>query len=132
MRFYLKLFVLVAIFACASRWPLPGIVCDLAWDVRVAAICAFGSAADREALIEETQRRLACERGNLDQYLKGQLYKRLVAERLAAAARRNIRLSKDDLDRIWVECIAEAFGTTVCAAGEDDAAAVPVEAISVR
>src|SRR5687767_11464522 len=110
MRFYLKLFVLIAIFACASRWPLRQTISDLAYDARVAFVCAFGSASDYEALIDDTQRMLARDRGNVELYLKGQRYRQLLAERLAAAARLNILLSEDDLDRIRAECAIEAFG----------------------
>jgi hypothetical protein len=105
MRFYLKLFVLVAIFACASRWPLRHTISDLAYDARVGFVCAFGSASDYEALIEDAQRR-----DNLDLYLKGQRYRQLLAERLAAAARLNMPLSEDDLERIRTQCVMEAFG----------------------
>jgi hypothetical protein len=133
MRFYLKLFVLISLFACASRWQLWQTIDDLAYDARVAFVCAFGSVSDYEALIDDTERMLACEHGNPDLYVRGKRYRQLLAERLAAAARLKIQLSEDDFDRIRAECAMEAFGpvddlpatniekeSTVSAAGEDD------------
>ena len=110
MRFYCKLFVLIAIFACASRWQLRRMIADLTYDARVAFVCAFGSASDYQMLIDDTQQMLARERGSLDLYLKGKRYRQLLAERLAAAALLNVLLSEDDLIRIREECALEAFG----------------------
>ncbi len=109
MRFYLKLFVFIAIFACASRWQSRRTIAALAYDARVAFVCAFGNASDYQMLIDDTQRMLACEQGNLDLYLKGTRYRLLLDERLAAAARLNISLSDDDLARMRAECAIEAF-----------------------
>jgi hypothetical protein len=110
MRFYVKLFVIIVILVCALRWRLWRRVSDAANDIRVAVVYTCGSAAERESLIDEIQCRLAAERGELACYLKGKRYKQLLADRLAAAASRNIALS--ELDRIAIErqCAREAFG----------------------
>ena len=107
MRFYLKIVLLIHL--CVG-WPIQRTVSDLAYDVRVGFVCAFGSAADYEGLIDDTQRMLARERGNLDLYLKGQRYRELLAQRIAAAARLHTVLNEDDLQRIQGECLMEAFG----------------------
>ncbi len=99
MRLYLKLFVLVAIFAAASRWQIAQTCTDLGYDIRAGFVCASGIASDYEALIDDTRHMLARERGNLDLYLKGKRYERLLGEYLAAAARLNIVLSEDDRGR---------------------------------
>ena len=112
MRFYLKLFVLIVVFVCASRWPLRRAISDLAYDARVGLVCAFGGASAYETLIDDTQRTLASENGNLDLYLRGIRYRQLLAERLAAAARLNISLNDDDIARIREECQSEAWGTS--------------------
>ena len=110
MRLYLKLIALIAIFGCASRWQLRQTMSDLAYDARVAFVCAFGSASDYQALIDDTQEMLARERGNLDLYLKGQRCRQLLDERLAAATRLNMAMSETDLERIRTECTIAAFG----------------------
>jgi hypothetical protein len=117
MRFYLKLFVLIAIFACASRWQLWRTICDLAYDTRVAFVCAFGSALDYQTLIDDTQEMIARDQGNLDLYCRGKRYTQLLAERFAAAARSNTPPSEDDFIRIQAECAAEAFGPAPVAEG---------------
>ncbi len=106
MRLYLKLLLMIVVFAGASNSQLQETTSDLAYDARVAFVCRLGSAADYEALVDDTQHMLAREQGNLDLHLKGKRYRQLLAERLAAAARRGASLTDDDLAHI----AAEAFG----------------------
>jgi hypothetical protein len=71
MRFYLKLVLLTAIFFCLANCPPWQTLNDFAYDARVAYVFAFGRAEDLTQLIEDTQRALARERGNMDVYLRG-------------------------------------------------------------
>lgn len=52
-------------FTCASRWQLRQATSDLAYDARVAFVCAFGSTSEYQALIDDTQRMLAREKATL-------------------------------------------------------------------
>ena len=106
MRMYLKLLLMILVFACASNSRCRQMSSDLAYDARVAFVWRFGSAADYEALVDDTQHMLACQQGNLDLYRNGKRYRQLLAQRLADAARLKTSLTDEDLARI----AAEAFG----------------------
>lgn len=110
MRFYIKLILLIILFACASNSGVRGLAGDLAYEARVKFVLTFGSAADCEALVEDTQRMLAAQSGRLDVYDAGKRYRELLAEGLADAARRNVTLSEDELSRLRAECERKAFG----------------------
>ena len=110
MRFYIKLILFIILFACASSSRVRGLAGDLAYDARVTFVLNFGSAADREALMEDTGRMLAAQCGGLDLYEAGKRYRELVAEALADAARRHVTLSEDDIVRLEDECARRAFG----------------------
>jgi hypothetical protein len=110
MRFYLKLLVLIAIFVAAARRPFWRTLGDLAYDLRVAHVHAFGSAEDVARLIDDTQYMEARELGGLDLYLKGKRYHQLVAQRLADAAARGQQLGEEELANIRYECQWQAYG----------------------
>ena len=110
MRCYAKLIVFIILFACASTSRVSGLAGELAYQARVKFVLTFGSAADYEALVEETQRMLAAQAGRLDMYEAGKRYRKLLAESLADAARRNVTLSEDQLSRLKAECQRKAFG----------------------
>ena len=109
MRFYIKLILFIILFACASSSRVRGLAGDLACDARVTFVLNFGSAADREALIEDTRRMHAAQAGGLELYEAGKRYRGLVAEALADAARRHVTLSEDDIVRLKAECARRAF-----------------------
>ena len=111
MRFYLKLLVLVAIFVAAARYPLWRTVGDLAYDLRAAYVCSFGSAEDVARLIDDTQYMQVRDGVGLDLYLKGKRYHQLVAQRLADATARGQQLGDAELVRIRYECQLEAYGS---------------------
>lgn len=110
MRFYLKLVLMVALVACASAPWSQRFVDEGCFEVRLALVNAFGSPAEKEAMVDLIQRRLAEKGGNLNLYLVKKHADRLLAERLADAARRDIRLSEGQVDRLREQCLAEAFG----------------------
>ena len=56
MRFYIKLILFIILFGCASSSRVGGLAGDLAYEARVTFVCTFGSAADYEALVEDTRR----------------------------------------------------------------------------
>ena len=109
MRFYFKLILFIILFACASSSRVRGLAGDLAYDARVTFVLNFGSAADREALIEDTRRMQAAQAGGLELYEAGKRYRELVAEVLADAARRHVTLSEDEFSRLKAECARRAF-----------------------
>src|SRR4051812_3313469 len=111
MRLYLKLLIAIALFLFASQIPSRDMIADLAYDVHVAAVCRFGDAADFEQLLDETQRALAAQRGELDLYLRGKRFDQLFAERIALAeCEAGAGLPESHRDRIREECEREAFG----------------------
>ena len=109
MRFYIKLILFIILFACASSSRVGGLAGDLAYEARVMLVFTFGSAADQEALVEDTWRMLDARSGCLDLYEAGKRYRELVAEALADAARRHVTLSEDDIVRLKNECARRAF-----------------------
>jgi hypothetical protein len=113
MRFYMKLILFIILFACASSSRVGGLAGDLAYEARVMFVFTFGSAADREALMEDTRRMHAAQSGGLELYEAGKRYRDLVAEALADAARRHVTLSEDDIVRLDDECARRAFGPLV-------------------
>jgi hypothetical protein len=110
MRFYIKLILFIILFECASSSRVRGLAGDLAYEARVKFVLTFGSAADYEELVEDTQRMLAAQSGRLDVYEAGKRYRELLAEGLADAARRNVTLSEDEFSRLKAECERKAFG----------------------
>ena len=66
MRFYIKLLLIVGVFCFLASEPGKRIAGDLAYDVRVGLVCAFGDDAAFEALVRDTQRMLAARSGALD------------------------------------------------------------------
>ena len=56
MRFYMKLILFIILFACASRSRVRGLEGELAYEARVTFVFTFGSAADYQALVEDTRR----------------------------------------------------------------------------
>jgi hypothetical protein len=110
MRFYAKLIVFIILFTCASNTRVRGLAGELTYEARVKIVLTFGSAADYEALVEDTQRMLAAQSGRLDVYEAGKRYRVLLAAGLADAARRNVTLSEDQLSRLKAECQRKAFG----------------------
>ena len=56
MRFYIKLILFIILFGCASSSRVGGLAGDLAYEARVTFVVTFGSAADYQALVEDTRR----------------------------------------------------------------------------
>jgi hypothetical protein len=115
VRLYLKLFLFVAVFACLASRRVCQTASDLAFDARVAFVCRFGSEADLEALIDDTDHMLARAADNLWVYRAGKRYRQLLAEAHADAARLHTELTDADRTRI----AAEAFGKVEGAAVDD-------------
>ena len=109
MRFYIKLILFIILFACASSSRVGGLAGDLAYEARVMFVFTFGSAADGEALVEDTRRMHAAQAGGLELYEAGKRYRELVAQAQADAARRHVTLSEDDIVRLEAECARRAF-----------------------
>jgi hypothetical protein len=109
MRFYLKLLLLIMVFACLMSSPVRRRASDLAYEVRVQAVLTFGTQADIDALVEDTQRMLAEESGSLDTYLAGKRYRELLAAAVADAARRNIPMTDELFQNLEIACAREAF-----------------------
>ncbi len=103
MRLYLKLLVMIVIFLCASNAQVHETTRNLAYEARVAFVCRFGSAADFEALVDDTHRMLAEEQGGLDLYEAGKRWRQLLAERIEVANRKNVALADEQLDAISAE-----------------------------
>jgi hypothetical protein len=110
MRFYIKLILFIVLFACASNSRVRGSAGELAYEARVKFVLTFGSDADYEAVVEDTQRMLAAQSGRLDVYEASKRCRELLAEGLADAARRHVTLSEDELSRLKAECERKAFG----------------------
>jgi hypothetical protein len=110
MRFYIKLILFIILFAGMSSSRVGGLAGDLAYDARVKFVLTFGSAADYEALVEDTERMLAAQSGNLNAYEAGKCYRELLAKGLADAARRKVTLSHEEISRLKAECERKAFG----------------------
>jgi hypothetical protein len=110
MRLYAKLVLAIALFAMAAQAPSREMAAELAFGVRAAYVMRFGTAAEVETLLDDTQRALAAERGGLDAYYCGTEYRRLLAERLAAAERVSGPLTEDEAERIRDACAEQAFG----------------------
>jgi len=69
VRFYIKLILMVGPFVGFSSTTGRRMAGNLAYEARVLFVTTFGSEADHERLIEYTGRRMAIERGCLDEYL---------------------------------------------------------------
>ena len=111
MRFYLKLLLLVMVFASLMSSPVRRQTSDLAYEVRVQAVLTFGTQADIDALVEDTQRMLAEESGRLDTYLAGKRYRELLAAALADAARQNVPLTDEFSRNLEIACVRETVTT---------------------
>src|SRR5687768_16420584 len=103
MRMYLKLFLMIAVFAITVALQSGATTSDLADDARVTWVCGFGSAADYEALIDDFQRMRAHQQDTFELYLAGKRYDQCIAECDAA---RGCPVTADQLARI----AADAFG----------------------
>jgi hypothetical protein len=110
MRLYIKLSLFVAAFVVLSSAATRGAASELAYAVRVKCVLAFGSPADFDALVEDTQRAQAAQAGRSDVYDAGRRYRILVGARLAEAACRNVALTEQDVAEIDAECARETFG----------------------
>lgn len=106
MRFYLKLLLMIALFAGASSSWAKRVAGDLAYGARTAVVVRFGSKADLEALVDDTQRAHAQEQGQLKLYEAGKRYRQLLAEHQRKATRERRALTDDELEHIS----AEAYG----------------------
>ena len=114
MRFYLKLLVVTALFAGASSSRSQRVVSDFAYHARVIYVMRFGSNADLDALVDDTQRMKAQEQGHLGCYEAGKRYLQLLAEDKAAAARHGRLWNPDQLEQL----ATEAFGPPNAEAGQ--------------
>ena len=121
MQFYIKLILFIILFACASSSRVGGLAGELAYEARVTYVLNFGSAADREALMEDTRRMQAAQAGGLELYEAGKRYRDLVAEALADAARQHVTLSEDDIDCLEAQCARRAFAPMLDAMKTQDA-----------
>ena len=110
MRLYLKLLLLVALFLAASRSPLQQAVADGAYDARVIFVNAFGTQADRDRLMDDTQRALARKSGRMDVYEKGKRFRELLERRVREAATRGKPLDDAAFAGLLEQCQAEVFG----------------------
>jgi len=113
MRFYLKLLLVIMVFACLMSPPVRRQTSDLAYEVRAQAVLTFGTQADIDALVEDTQRMLAVGSGSLDTYLAGKRYRKLLAAALADAGRQNVPLTEELFRNLEIACAREAFTTLV-------------------
>ena len=66
MQFYIKLILFIILFACASSSRVGGLAGDLAFEARVTFVVTFGSAADYQALVEDTRRMRFAPSGPLE------------------------------------------------------------------
>ena len=121
MRLYAKLVPLIALFAYLISPAGRAGMSELAYQARVAAVMRFGSQADFDALVEDTQQMLAANGGRPDVFRAGLRYNELFNRGIADAARRNVLLTEDELHRLRAECAREAFGQVQAAfdAGSD-------------
>ena len=110
MRLYAKLLLLIAAFAAASSTCGREWASEAVFEARVAYVMAFGSAADHEALIEDTQRALVERCGRVDVYHAGVRYRELLAQGLQEAARRGHTLSEEEFWALQNACARDAFG----------------------
>jgi hypothetical protein len=108
MRLYVKLALMVALFAGLASTAGRRMTGALAYDARVGFVCAFGSEADYAALVDDTAYMLAQQNGDVELCRLGQRVRLLLAERLAEAGRRNVPLTGDDVVRIYAECFRDA------------------------
>ena len=109
MRLYMKLALMVALFAGLASTAGRRMTGELAYEARVAFVCAFGTEADYAALVDDTHYVLAKRGGNVQLYRAGQRFGQLLAQRLAEAERRNGPLTDDDAVRIYAQCARDAF-----------------------
>ena len=110
MRFYLKLLLAVMISVAVMRPWFRQVAADIAFDMRVAWVCARGDASEFERLVDDTQRRLATQRGELELYLWNKRSRELLAERVAQAAREHVSLTEGDLELLRIQCGLETLG----------------------
>jgi hypothetical protein len=103
---YVKILLLIVVFVCASQGRVRLGIASCAYDIHVAYVCNFGSESDFEQLVDEMQYALARRLDNVDLYLNGKQYMKLLAERVDAAACSNTLVTAEDVAEIG----AEAFG----------------------
>ncbi len=68
MRLYVKLSLMIAVFAGLVSPTGRRMTGNLAYEIRVGLVCAFGNDADYERLIEYTERRIAVQSDSFDAY----------------------------------------------------------------
>ena len=69
MRLYVKLSLMIAVFVALTSATGRRMTGNLAYEIRVGLVCAFGNDADYERLVEYTGRRIAVQNDCLDAYL---------------------------------------------------------------
>ena len=69
MRLYLKLIVMAAVFAGLVSPTGQRMTGNLAYEIRVGLVCAFGNDADYERLVEYTGRMIAVQSDSIDAYV---------------------------------------------------------------
>jgi hypothetical protein len=134
VRLYWKLSLMIAVFAWAATARVQAFINARCFEAGLALVGACGSTAEYQAMMDARQRQLAEECDSLDGYFAMKEFDRLLAERLADAARMGIALSKDDIARLSDECLHEAFGRPPAPPGEnaDPGADLPqAEALAV-
>jgi hypothetical protein len=75
MRLYVKLVLMIAVFAGPNSATGRRMTGNLAYEIRVGLVCAFGNDADYERLVEYTGRLRAEQIGCLDAYLARHRYR---------------------------------------------------------
>jgi hypothetical protein len=118
MRFYVKLFVAISVFAFAGFFGPRRMIGELRYEIRAAYVCRFGSPADFERLLDETHQAAARETGLVELYEFGKRFKQLQAERIAEATRGRGPLSEAEWFAIQDACRREAFEAMPSAARE--------------
>jgi hypothetical protein len=112
MRFYVKLFIAVMLFALAAYPPSRRQARELAFELRAAAVCRFGTADDLERLIDDASRARAEACGDLEGYYKAKRFDQLVAERIAATTvHRHVAPTDEQLIAIRFECARTVYGS---------------------
>src|SRR5688500_1905038 len=109
MRVYFKLILFIAAFLLLSSAAPREAASDAAYALRVQFVLAFGTHADFEALVDGTQKALAARGGRLDVYETGKRCRVLLEERLADAARREVRLTEEQIVNLRAQCMRQAY-----------------------
>ena len=109
MRLYLKLILTLVITVTVTREWFRQVIAEVGYDVRVAWVWARGSPGELDRLVDDTQRMLATQRGELELYLWGKRCRELIEQRLAQAAAENASLSDEQLQLLRVQCALESL-----------------------